>query len=504
MSKTTIKCPNCQTEIDVNEILYHQLEDELKQKNIEEEKKLRDEVEAKRKEYKDAFDGLKAKELAMEEEKEKFNEELKKATKEQVKLEKKKLYDELKKELAEEQSESIALLEKELDAKSEQVKELNKSKAEIEQLKREKSEIIDKVKADVEHEFNKRLQEERHKLNLEQAKVQEELKKELEAEQNESLALLQKELNEKSEQVKELNNSKIEIEKLKREKGEIESKAKADAQITLTEQLHEEKEKIQKALQEQNELKFKQKDEQLEQIKRELENARRKAEQGSMQLQGEALELAIESWLSSQFPFDSIEEVKKGAFGADCVQIVHTREAQNCGTICYESKNTKAWSSEWITKLKQDMLKVNADIGVLVSSVYPKDMKRMGFVDGIWVCSLDEFKGSASLLRESLIRLHQTAQREENKSDKMNMLYTYMTGNEFSMQMKAIVDGFIKMQEELDKEKRSLMSIWKRRQKTIDGVLMNTTEMYGSLQGIAGSSAIVHIDALELPEDIEE
>ncbi len=424
MSKTTIKCPNCQTQIDVNEILYHQLEDELKQKNIEEQKKLRDEVEAKRKEYKDAFDGLKAKELAMQEEKEKFNEELKKATKEQVKLEKKKLYNELKKELVEEQ--------------------------------------------------------------------------------NESLALLQKELNEKSEQVKELNNSKIEIEKLKREKEEIESKAKADAQIALTEQLNEEKEKIQKALQEQNELKFKQKDEQLEQIKRELENARRKAEQGSMQLQGEALELAIESWLSSQFPFDSIEEVKKGAFGADCVQIVHTREAQNCGTICYESKNTKAWSSEWITKLKQDMLKVNADIGVLVSSVYPKDMKRMGFVDGIWVCSLDEFKGSASLLRESLIRLHQTAQREENKSDKMNMLYTYMTGNEFSMQMKAIVDGFIKMQEELDKEKRSLMSIWKRRQKTIDGVLMNTTEMYGSLQGIAGSSAIVHIDALELPEDIED
>ncbi|CAA6811021.1 MAG: Caldesmon [uncultured Sulfurovum sp.] len=424
MSKTTIKCPNCQTEIDVNKILYHQLEDELKQKNIAEHKKLRDEVESKRREYKDAFEGLKAKELAIEEAKEKFNEELTKATKEQVKLEKNKLYAELKKELAEEQSESIALLEKELDEKSEQVKELNKSKAEIEQLKREKS--------------------------------------------------------------------------------EIESKAKADAQVALTEQLHEEKEKIQKTLQDQNELKFKQKDEQLEQIKRELENARRKAEQGSMQLQGEALELAIESWLASQFPFDSIEEVKKGAFGADCIQRVHTREVQNCGTICYESKNTKAWSDGWISKLKQDMLTVNADIGVLVTSVYPKDLSRMGFVDGIWVCSLDEFKGSVSLLRESLIRLHQTAQREENKSDKMSLLYSYMTGNEFSMQMSAIVDGFMKMQEELDKERRSLMASWKRRQKTIDGVLVNTTEMYGSLQGIAGSSAIVHIDALELPDEFDE
>jgi hypothetical protein len=152
------------------------------------------------------------------------------------------------------------------------------------------------------------------------------------------------------------------------------------------------------------------------------------------------------------------------------------------------------------------MLKVNADIGVLVSSVYPKDMDRMGFVDGIWVCSLDEFKGSVSLLRESLIRVHKTVQREDNKSDKMSLLYNYMTGNEFSMQMKAIVDGFMKMQEELEKEKRSLMASWKRREKTIDGVLVNTTEMYGALQGIAGSSAIVHIDALELeaPEEDDD
>jgi hypothetical protein len=424
MSKTTIKCPNCQTQIDVNEILYHQLEDELKQKNLAEEKKLKDEAESQRREYEEAFEILEVQKLAIAEAKEKFNEELQKATKEQVKLEKQKLQEALKKELAEEQ--------------------------------------------------------------------------------RESMALLQKELNAKSEQVKELNNSKIEIEKLKREKEEIASKAQAEAQMALTEQLNLEKEKLQKALEEQNELKFKQKDEQLEQIKRELENARRKVEQGSMQIQGEALELTIESWLATQFPFDSIEEVKKGAFGADCVQRVHTREVQNCGIICYEGKNTKAWSDTWISKLKQDMLTVNADIGVLVTSVYPKEMRRMGFVDGIWVCSLDEFKGSVSLLRESLIRIHQTAQKEENKSDKMTLLYNYMTGNEFGMQMRAIVDGFMKMQEELDKEKRSLMASWKRRQKTIDGVLANTTEMYGSLQGIAGSSAIVQIEALELPDGLDE
>jgi len=412
MSKTTIKCPNCQTQIDVNKILYHQLEDELKQKSLIDKQKLE-------KENKKREDDLEKKFKMLQDQEEKFEEALMKATKEQVKQEKQKL--------------------------------------------------------------------------------QKELKKELLLEQSESMALLQKELNEKSEQVKELNRSKIEIERLKREKEEIESKAKVEAQLALSEELQKEKEKILKALEAQNELKLKAKDEQLEQIKRELDNAQRKAEQSSMQIQGEVLEVAIESWLSSQFPFDSIEEIKKGAFGADCIQIVHTREAQNCGIICYESKNTKAWSDNWITKLKQDMLKVHADIGVLVTSVYPRNMKRMGFIDGIWVCSLDEFKGSVSLLRESLIQLHQSIKKDENRADKMSLLYSYMTGNEFSMQMTAIVDGFMKMKEELDKEKRSVMASWKRREKIIDGVLQNTTEMYGALQGIAGNSAIVHIDALELP-----
>jgi len=426
-SQTTIKCPNCGTEINVNEVLSSELEKSLTQKHAHE-------LEENRQKYKEAMHTLKLKESSVQEAREKFDEDLKRATREQLKVERQKLHDELKKELVEEQSESVALLQKELE--------------------------------------------------------------------------------EKSKQVQELNASKVMIEKLKRDMTEVESKAKADAQIALTKQLTEEKEKLVKQASEMkelalkeiraaNELELKAKDEKIAQMAKSIEDAKRKSEQGSMQIQGEALELAIESWLSTQFPFDTVDEVKKGAFGADCVQTIHTRELQNCGIICYESKNTKSWSDAWVSKLKQDMLKVNADLGVLVTSVLPNGMERMGFVDGIWVCSLDEFKGSVSLLRESLIRVHKTVQREENKSDKMTLLYNYMTGNEFSMQMKAIVDGFMKMQEELEKEKRSLMASWKRREKTIDGVLVNTTEMYGALQGIAGSSAIVHIDALELPEEIQ-
>ena len=436
-TQNSIKCPNCGTQIDIDEIFYHQIEEKFKTQHLQEQKKLQEEVELKRKEYKAHLDALKVKEEAFKAQQESFEEEIGKATKAQLKVERQKLQDELKKELVAEQSESMALLQRELEEKSKQVQELNKSKAEIEKLKRDMTEVESKAKADAQVALNAQLQAEKEKL----AKQSQELKEQA---------------------LKEI-----------REASELELKAK---------------------------------DEQIAQMAKSIEDAKRKSEQGSMQVQGESLETIIESWLASQFPFDTVDEVKKGAFGADCVQTIHTRELQNCGVICYESKNTKAWSDGWITKLKQDMLKVSADLGVLVTSVYPNDMDRMGFVDGIWVCSLDEFKGSASLLRESLIKVHKSVQKEENRGDKMALLYNYLTGNEFGMQMKSIVDGFMTMQTELDKEKRSLMASWKRRQKLIDGVLQNTTEMYGSLQGIAGAGALGHIEALELeaPEDEEE
>ncbi len=434
-TQNSIKCPNCGTQIDIDEIFYHQIEEKFKQQHLLEQKKLQEELEAKRKEYKTHLHTLKAKEEALKEDKEKFDDELRKATKEQLKIERTKLMDELKREIVEEQSDSMALLQKELEEKSKQVQELNASKAMIEKLKREKDEVESAAKVAAQKALNEEL--------------------------------------------------KLEKEKLGKQAMELKELAIKEAK-------------------EASELELKAKDEKIAQMAKSIEDAKRKAEQGSMQVQGESLETIIESWLESQFPFDSVDEIKKGAFGADCVQTIHTRELQNCGVICYESKNTKAWSDGWISKLKQDMLKVNADLGVLVTSVYPNGMDRMGFVDGIWVCSLDEFKGSASLLRESIIRVHMTVQKEENRGDKMALLYTYLTGNEFGMQMKSIVDGFMTMQNELDKERRSLMASWKRRQKLIDGVLQNTTEMYGSLQGIAGSGALGHIDALELPESFED
>lgn len=417
-NQTTIKCPNCGTEIDVNEVLYNQLESKHKAEYLEQRKKLEDEVEAKRKEYKAHLDTLKAKEDELKEQKEKFDDELKKATAEQLKLEKQKLSDELKKQINNEYIEQTELLKKELDAKSEQVKELNASKAQI--------------------------------------------------------------------------------EKLKREKEEIESAVQAKAEVTLNEKLKEEREKIQKATDDKVELRLKEKEEQLEMLKKQLQEAQRKAEQGSMQLQGEVQELAIEEWLREKFPFDTIDEVKKGARGADCMQIVHTREHQNCGKIYYESKRTKDFQKSWIEKFKADMRDKGADIGVLVTEVMPSELDRMGLIDGVWVCNFDEFKGLVSVLREHIIKIHHVGLSQENKSDKMSILYGYLTSNEFKMQIEAIVEGFTGMQADLESEKRSMQRIWKQREKQIEKVLDNTVNMYGSIKGIAGN-AIGNIKALELP-----
>lgn len=309
---------------------------------------------------------------------------------------------------------------------------------------------------------------------------------------------LKKELDEKSNQVKELNTAKAQIERLKRDKEEMESAIMAKAQLSLNEQLKIEKEKIQKTVDEQNELKLRQKEEQLDQLKKQLQEAQRKAEQGSQQLQGEIQELAIEEYLQNKYPFDGIEEIKKGVRGGDCIQTVHTREIQNCGKIYYESKRTKDFQRVWIEKFKADMRDKGADIGVLVTEVLPKELDRMGLIDGVWICTFEEFKGLSSVLRESVIKINQAKKSEENKTDKMSLLYSYLTSTEFTMQVEAIVEGFTQMQSDLDSEKRSMQRIWKQREKQIEKVLENTIGMYGSIKGIAGNS-IGNVKALELP-----
>ncbi|GAA8505803.1 DUF2130 domain-containing protein [Helicobacter pylori] len=340
-------------------------------------------------------------------------------------------------------------------------------------------------------------------LQDERAKIIEEARKNAFLEQQKGLELLQKELDEKSKQVQELHQKKAEIERLKRENNEAESRLKAENEKKLNEKLDLEREKIEKALHEKNELKFKQQEEQLEMLRNELKNAQRKAELSSQQFQGEVQELAIEEFLRQKFPLDSIEEIKKGQRGGDCIQVVHTREFQNCGKIYYESKRTKEFQKAWVEKLKSDMREIGADVGVIVSEALPKEMERMGLFEGVWVCSFEEFKGLSAVLREGVIQVSLAKKSQENKGDKVDLLYHYLTSSEFSMQVNAIIEGFEQLRADLESEKRAMARIWKSREKQIDKVFEGTINMYGSIKGIAGN-AIGQVKALELRYDERE
>lgn len=415
-SKTQIKCPNCGTDIDVNDILSHQLEDKFKQQFNAQLAEQRIEFEKKQ-------EILAQEKLAFEEKKQKENE----------------------------------LFQEKFEAK----------------LKTEKQALEVKIKS--------KLQEEQAEQFLE----------------------MQKELNEKSKQLIELSKSKAEIEKLKREKAEMKEAVEAESQIKLNIQLQEEKEKIRKAEEERNEMRFKEMQKQLEDQKRLTEEMKRKQEQGSMQLQGEVQELAIEEWLAAQFPLDTIEEIKKGQRGGDCIQIIHTRSQQNCGSIYYESKRTKDFQPSWIEKFKADIREKSANIGVLVTDAMPNGMDRMGLKDGIWICTYDEFKGLCTVLRESIIQISLAVNSQENRGDKMHLLYDFLTSNTFRLQVEAIVEGFTQMKSDLESEKRAMQRIWKQREKQIEKVITNTIDMYGSIKGIAGN-AVQEVKALELPSADED
>ena len=410
-NQSKITCPQCGTAIDVQDVLTHQLEEQIKQQ--------------------------------------------------------------FKAELAEEKKK---FTEKEL--------ELKKAQAEFEEKKEKENEL-----------FQERLDK---KIKEEKKQLKSKIKADLEKEQAEQLEELQKELNEKSQKISELNKSKAEIEKLKREKDELKDKFEAEAQKTINKKLDEEREKIQKSEKEKNELVLKEMQKQLDDQKALTEEMKRKQEQGSMQLQGEVQELAIEEWLASSYPLDHIEEIKKGARGADCLQTVNTQSQQNCGTIYYESKRTKDFQPAWIEKFKTDIREKGADVGVLVTQTMPKDMDRMGLKNGIWICSFEEFKGLSVAIREQIIRIDSAISSQENKGDKMLMLYDYLTSNEFKLQIEAIVEGFSKMKSDLDTEKRAIQRMWKEREKQIDKVVINTIDMHASIKGIAGK-AIASIPALELP-----
>jgi hypothetical protein len=326
------------------------------------------------------------------------------------------------------------------------------------------------------------------KLKVESEKKSKEIKKQIEQEFEGRLKTLSEETTEAKKEIRELKQARVENEQLKRKLEEQKQNIELEFEQKMTQQLKEETLNISKREAEKNELKLKELQEVISGMKGQMEEMKRKAEQGSMQLQGEVQELALEEILTSLFPFDLIEEVAKGIRGADVIHTVRNKLGAECGKILYESKRTKAFSNDWVAKLKKDAGLVKAAVYVIVTEAMPDGSDGITQIDGVWICSFNDFKGLVTVLRESLLRISEAFASQTNKGEKMQMLYDYLVSNEFKLQIGAIIEGFTSLQDSYVKEKRAMERIWKEREKQLEKVLLNTNHFIGSIKGIAGSS----------------
>jgi hypothetical protein len=278
--------------------------------------------------------------------------------------------------------------------------------------------------------------------------------------------------------------------------------AKREMELTVQKQVQAEllvvREKAKKEAEDSLTLRVREKEEQIASMQRQIEDLKRKAEQGSQQLQGEAQELALESLLREKFPLDVIEPVSKGEFGGDLIQRVVNQAGRACGTILWEAKRTKNWSDGWLGKFREDTRNAKADLALIVSHALPKGLEHFDHIEGVWVTSPQCAVPVAIALRQSLIELSTVRLAGQGQQSKMDLVYQYLTGPRFRQRIEAIVERFSAMQEDLDRERKATVRLWAKRQEQIRGVIDATAGMYGDLQGIAGRT-FQEIEGLEVP-----
>lgn len=380
------------------------------------------------------------------------------------------------------------LHEKMVKYKNQKDEELKKHREELEKKEKNLQELLSKTQ----EEYNRKLLEEKQKVR---AALEEDLRKNIQSDFENQLRML-KESNEQSD-IKLKQAREKELEYLRKEQDLLNKEQ--ELQITIQKQLIEERislsEQIRKEETEKNALKeteyalkMRELEKQLDDQKKLAEEMKRRAEQGSMQLQGEAQELLLEEILKENFPNDMVVEVGKGVEGADCMLVVRDKMGSELGKIIFESKRAKGWSNLWLEKLRNDMRNKQADLAILVTQVYPKNMECFGERDGVWICNFKEVTGLTTALRNAIVRIAETKKTEENKGEKMQMLYNFLTGTEFRQQVEAIVEGFVALKHSITKERIQMEKMWKEREKQLEKVLISTSGMYGSIKGIAGSS----------------
>ena len=276
-----------------------------------------------------------------------------------------------------------------------------------------------------------------------------------------------------------------------KEKRDLEDKVRsADLEVErrLQEQLQAVREQAAKDMEEQQKLKLMESEQKVQTLLKQIEDLKRRAEQGSQQAQGEVLEIALEELLKSLFPTDGVEPVAKGVRGADVIQRVFDDTGLDCGLILWESKRTRHWSKEWLPKLRDDLRMVGASRSVIVSEQLPEHIRHFGQIDGVWVASWACVHPVAVMLRESLIGVAKSRRALDGQHGKMELVYNYLTGQEFCNRVSGIAEAFATMRQDLEREKQVFQTQWNKRAKQLERVLLNTTGLYGDLQGIIGST----------------
>ena len=371
-----------------------------------------------------------------------------------------------------------------------EIKRREASLAELQGRLKEREEELNREKVDIDQQVAAKLKEQAEKIRAESERA--------------AIAKLGIELKDLRNQVKDKDKKishaqKLELD-LRKQARDLEAKQQ-ELELEVARKVDAEREKIQqeafKRYNEEHRLKDLEKEKIIQDLRKALGDAKRKAEQGSMQTQGEVLELDLENQLKNSFPFDKIEPVPKGIKGADVIQRVFDSTHKACGIVLWESKHTKNWSDSWIQKLKDDQRAIGAEIAVIVTEAMPKNVESFAFLNGVWVTNFGSAIGLATALRQHRIDVTFAHRASVGKNEKMEALYQYLSGPEFHQKVEAIVETFTAMQSQIEKEKRAMTKIWSQREKEIQRIVTNTVGMYGDMRGIIGAS-LPEIQALEL------
>jgi hypothetical protein len=361
----------------------------------------------------------------------------------------------------------------------------------------EREAALSKEKDSLETQVNERMQAERGKIAADEAKKAKlALSNDIEQKTKE-VADLQEILKQKNEKLSETQKAQVDLIKKQRELDDAKRELDLTIEKRVSEGLTATRQQAKKEAEDELKLKVSEKEQTIASMSKQIEELKRRAEQGSQQLQGEVQELELETLLRSRFPHDNIEPVPKGEFGGDALQRVNSPLGQSCGTILWESKRTKNWSDGWLAKLRGDQRTAKAEISVLVSPVLPKEVEAFDLVDGVWVTHPRVAIPVAIMLRQSLLELAVARQSSEGQQTKTEMLYSYLTGPRFRLRVQAIVEAFSNMKGDLDKERKVITKQWAKRDEQIERVMQATVGMYGDMQGIAGKT-LQEIDGLEM------